>query len=111
MLQKTRKEQVERMIHAGLNNIYVSQDQFSFDEFAVITLEGLMLLEREEYLKSREGSKDYGNGSYLRNFKSLLTNSLSISIPRSRNGKFKPMLLDLINNQREQINELSLLLY
>lgn len=111
MLEKTRKEQVERMIHGGLNNIYASQEQFSFDEFAIITLEGLMLLEREEYLKSGEGRKDYGNGSYLRNFKSLRTNSLSISIPRSRNGKFKPMLLELINNQREQINELSLLLY
>jgi len=99
------------MIYGGLNNLYRSQNQFSFDEFAVITLEGLMLLEREEYLKSRNGQEDFGNGSYLRNFKSLRTNSLSIIIPRSRNGQFKPMLLDLINNQREQMNELSLLLY
>ena len=66
-----------------------------------------MLLEREEYLKSRKGQGDFGNGSYLRNFKSLRTNSLSISVPRSRNGTFKPMLLDLIKAQREQVNELS----
>lgn len=111
MLRQTRQGQVERMLHAGLNNLYRTQSEFSFDEFAVITLEGLMLLEREEYLKSREGAGDFGNGSYLRNFKSLRTNSLSISVPRSRNGKFKPMLLDLISAQREQVNELSLLLY
>lgn len=42
-------------MHAGLKNLYVTQNQFSFDEFAVITLECLMLLEREEYLKSRKG--------------------------------------------------------
>lgn len=111
MLQKTREDQVKRMMHGGLKNLYSIQSEFSFDEFAIITLEGLMLLEREEYLKSQEGRKDFGNGSYLRNFKSLRTNSLSISIPRSRNGKFKPMLLDLISAQRDQINELSLLLY
>ena len=70
-----------------------------------------MLLEREEYLKSAKGQEDYGNGSYLKNFKSLRTNSLSISIPRSRSGMFKPMLIELINQQKEQVAELSLLLY
>lgn len=111
MLKSTREKQVENLIHAGLNNLYKSQTEFSFDKFAITTLEGLMLLEREEYLKGHEGSNDYGNGSYLRNFKSLRTNSLSISIPRSRSGKFKPMLIELINQQREQVTELSLLLY
>jgi transposase-like protein len=111
MLKTTREKQVEKMIHAGLTNLYKSQSELDFDEFAIVTLEGLMLLEREEYLKSHIGSKDAGNGSYLRNFKSLRTNSLSISIPRSRNGQFKPVLLDLINQQKEQVGDLSLLLY
>jgi putative transposase len=70
-----------------------------------------MLLEREEHLKSHEGNTDAGNGSYLRNFKSLRTNSLTINIPRSRSGKFKPMLIDLVNQQKDQIAELALLLY
>jgi transposase-like protein len=99
------------MIHAGLTNLYNGQTEFNFDKFAVVTLEGLMLLEREEYLKSHNGNKDSGNGSYLRNFKSLRTNSLSINIPRSRSGKFKPMLIELINQQKDQVSELSLLLY
>jgi len=111
MLKTTREKQVEKMIHAGLTNLYKSQSELDFDEFAIVTLEGLMLLEREEYLKSHIGSKDAGNGSYLRNFKSLRTNSLSISIPRSRNGQFKTVLLDLINQQKEQVGDLSLLLY
>lgn len=111
MLKTTRVQQVEKMIHAGLNNLYLSQSELSFDQFATLTLEGLMLLEREEYLKSFSGSSDSGNGSYLRSFKSLRTNSLQISIPRSRSGQFKPMLLELINNQKEQLHDLSLLLY
>lgn len=111
MLKETRTKQVEKMIHAGLSNLYLSQTELNFDNFAVTTLEGLMLLEREEYLKSMNGSSDSGNGSYLRSFKSLRTNSLQISVPRSRSGQFKPMLLDLINVQREQVADLSLLLY
>ena len=102
MLKETRAKQVEEMIHAGLKNIYISQTEYSFDQFAVVTLEGLMLLEREEYLKSHEGNADAGNGSYLRNFKSLRTNSLTVSIPSSRSGKFKPMLIDLVNQQKDQ---------
>ena len=30
MLQKTRQEQVEKMIHAGLNNLFTSQSQLNF---------------------------------------------------------------------------------
>jgi transposase-like protein len=92
-------------------NLYNSQSDLDFNKFTLITLESLMLLEREEYLKSARGQADSGNGSYLRNFRSLCSNSLSISIPRSRHGIFKPMTLDLINNQKEQVNELALLLY
>ena len=68
-------------------------------------------VKREEYLKSYKGKGDSGNGSYLRNFRSLSQNSLQINIPRSRQGSFKPITLELLNNQREQINELALLLY
>jgi len=111
MTKQKRQQQVEKMIYAGLNNIFQSQHDLSLDKFCITVLEGLMLLEREEYLKGEKGKQDSGNGTYLRNFKSLRTNSLCISIPRSRNGHFKPMLLELINTQREQIGQLSLLLY
>ena len=111
MKKTTRYEQIEKTILAGMKNLYASQAGLDFNKFALIILESLMLIEREEYLKSANGSSDSGNGSYLRNFRSLCTNSLSISIPRSRNGSFKPMTLDLLNNQREQVNELALLLY
>merc|ERR1711923_77717 len=70
-----------------------------------------MLLEREEYLKSHEGEKDSANGTYTRNFKSLRRNSMQINIPRSRKGEFQPLALELIKQQQEQVNELSLLLY
>ena len=99
------------MIHHSLVNIFQHQDQLSFDQFALATLEGLMLMEREEYLKSKQGQHDSGNGTYLRNFSSLRTNALQIAIPRTRCGKFKPLLLELIHTQKEQLNQLALLLY
>jgi putative transposase len=111
MKKQTRQTQVESMMHAALINLFHSQTELSFDQFSVITLEGLMLLDREEYLKQREGIHDSGNGSYLRNFKSLRTNSLHISIPRTRSGQFKPLLLELVHEHKEQVNQLALLLY
>ena len=56
------------MTHNSLVNIFHHQDNLSFDQFALATLEGLMLLEREEYLKSKQGQHDSGNGTYLHNF-------------------------------------------
>ena len=111
MKKQTRQAQVENMIHNSLVNIFHHQDHLSFDQFALATLEGLMLLEREEYLKSKQGKHDSGNGTYLRNFSSLRTNSLQIAIPRTRGGKFKPLLLELVHTQKEQLNQLALLLY
>ena len=111
MKKQTRQAQVENMLHASLANLFHSQSELSLDQFAVTTLEGLMLLEREEYLKQEEGRADAGNGVYLRSFKTLSTNSLQISIPRTRSGKFKPLVLELIRKQKEQVNELALLLY
>lgn len=112
MKKEVRKTKIERMIFCGIENLFKTQDELSFDQFAVTVLEGLMLLEREEYLKStNEGKEDIGNGIYLRTFKSLRKNSLQIQVPRTRSGKFKPLILELINQQKEQINELAVLLY
>ena len=111
MMKSLRIQKIEKIIYAGLKNLYESQDELGLDKFSVIILECLMLLEREEYLKGHEGKNDSGNGTYLRNFSCLRTNSLQINIPRSRNGKFKPLVLELIKKQREQVNELALLLY
>ena len=46
MKKQTRQAQVENMIHNSLVNIFHHQDNLSFDQFALATLEGLMLLER-----------------------------------------------------------------
>ncbi|MEM9738166.1 MAG: transposase, partial [Bacteroidota bacterium] len=83
------KKQVEKMIYAGLANLFQSQNNLSLDKFSITVIESLMLLGREEYIKGQKGKQETGNGSYMRDFRSLRTNSLQISIPRSRNGKFK----------------------
>ena len=99
------------MLFGSLTNLFENQELLNFDQFAVTTLEGLMLLEREEYLKAHTEKKDIGNGCYPRSFKSLSTSSLQIQIPRTRSGDFKPLLLNLISQGQSQLNELALLLY
>ena len=111
MLKETRKKQIEKMIFAGLNNLFQSQEVLDLDQFSIVTLESLMLLEREEYLKSKTGSEDIGNGTYARTFRSLRTNSLQVQVPRTRKGQFKPIILELINKSEAEVNNLALLLY
>ena len=45
------------MIFGSSTNLFENQELFNFDQFAVTTLEGLMLLEREEYLKAHTEKK------------------------------------------------------
>lgn len=104
MRKENRILQVDQMIKDSLQSLFINQTWLTFDKFAVSTLEALMLLEREEYLKSSVGIGDSGNGSYPRDFKSLRLNSLKINIPRTRNGSFKPVTLELINTNKEQVN-------
>ena len=111
MKKEKRIIKIEQMISDSLSSLFVNQTELSLDQFAVSTLEALMLLEREEYLKSNTGSCDKGNGTYTRDFRSLRLNSLKINVPRTRNGSFKPVTLELINTNKEQVNELALLLY
>lgn len=107
----TRKKQVENMIFAGLQNLFKSQEIFSLEEFSILTLEAIMLMERNEYLESEKGKGDIGNGTYIRSFKCLKSNAFQVNIPRTRNGEFKPIALEIIKKGKEEINNLSLLLY
>ena len=51
----TREKRCEDMLFAGMKNLLHSQDIFSMEEFSVKILEILMLLEREDYLKTKIG--------------------------------------------------------
>ena len=106
-----KETEIRKVLLASINNLYNSQDQIDLDKFSSIVLECLMLLDRERYLKSMEGEKDRSNGAYIRSFRSLSKHNMQISIPRSRNGQFKPILLELLTRQRDQVNQLAMLLY
>lgn len=99
---------VENLLTKSLFNLRDVSSGISLDHFIVKTIEVLMLIEREEYLKS---CLDKGNGFYQRNFRSLLKNRLTISIPRTRNGSFSPATIELVKASNEQLEELSLSLY
>ena len=111
MKARNKEEKIKKVLITSINNLYESQDQFDLDKFSSIVLECLMLLDRERYLQSTKGKEDRSNGNYIRSFRSLSQNNMQISIPRSRNGQFKPILLELLNRQSEQVNQLAMLLY
>jgi len=44
MKEANRRKQVEKMISAGLNNLFISQNELDFDNFSITVIEALMLL-------------------------------------------------------------------
>ena len=111
MKKEVRLQKCQKIIEAGIVNLFNSQDVMDVDKFALSAIETLMLIEREEYLKSIKKGEDIGNGTYARSFKSLSKSNLTINIPRTRNGDFKPITIELLTRGQEQVNELALELY
>jgi len=111
MKKEVRLQKCQKIISAGIVNLFNSQDVMDVDKFALSAIETLMLIEREEYLKSIKKGEDIGNGTYARSFKSLSKSNLTINIPRTRNGDFKPITIELLTRGQEQVNELALELY
>ena len=102
-----------KFLLAGLKNLRDSLTSISIDQFVVTTLEVLMFIERDEYIQNlkKGGTREKGNGAYPRAFRSLSRNSLLIKIPRTRYTTFKPLVLELLKYNQEQVNELVLTLY
>lgn len=98
---------------ANLKTMRNSMSNFSLEQFVLLSLENLMLLERSEYLDmlKKDGVRDKGNGTYPRVFKSLARNSMIINIPRTRYTDFKPLTIEILKYQQEQVNDLVLKLY
>lgn len=107
------QNKVNNLVLQSLKNLRLSLEKFSIEEFVVSSLENLMILERDEHLAHlrSNGCRDKGNGTYQRSFKSLGRSSLIINIPRTRNGDFKPFVLEFLKYNQEQINDLVLTLY
>jgi len=82
------------------------------DNFVGTTIETLMNIERNEYLKEVDNPKtDKANGYYSRAMKTFSKNSLLVSIPRTRTGLFSPSTLELLKINREKVDEIALSLY
>ena len=109
----TQQEKINKFLLSGLQNLRSGLDGLNLENFVVNTLEVLMHLERDEYLEEIKNHHliDKGNDTYPRSFKSFSKNSLFINIPRTRYTDFKPVVLEFLKYNQEQVNELVLKLY
>ena len=98
------------MIGSSLQNLRENLTNLSLDEFIISVLESLMKIERDEYLALVKDPSERGNGYYTRAFRSLRRNAMMINIPRTRLSEFTPLTLELVKKNREDIDDLCLLL-
>jgi len=98
------------MIGSSLQNLRENLTNLSLDEFIISVLESLMKIERDEYLALTKDPTERGNGYYIRAFRSLRRNAMTINIPRTRSSEFTPLTIELIKKNQEDIDDLCLLL-
>ena len=107
-IQNSKKsDKYFNLLSSGINHLWQNSEGLGIDKFVITTLEILMLLEREEHLKqfsndneSLSLKKDKGNGTYPRDFRSLSKSNLTINIPRTRSGKFKPLVIEILKQNQ-----------
>ena len=106
-------KKIKKFLYHGLENLRQSLDSLSIDKFVIATIETLMHLERDTYLKKvkEDAGRDKGNGSYPRSFKSFSKHALVVHVPRTRTGRFKSMAIEFLKYNQEQVNEFVLKLY
>jgi len=82
-----------------------------------ITLESILGAEQDEFLgygyrEKTKGSHNKRNGYRLsRRFKGYNNKVFRISVPRDRQGLFKPFILDILREENERVNDIALSLY
>ncbi|NTU47335.1 IS256 family transposase [Candidatus Roizmanbacteria bacterium] len=102
------------VIMASLKNLKGAMgEKLSFEKFIAASVESIMMLEREEYLRelTERKEKDKGNGFYRRLFESFKTHNLHIHVPRTRSGTFQPDSMQLVKISEEERNQFCLELY
>ncbi|UFX82722.1 IS256 family transposase [Candidatus Absconditicoccus praedator] len=75
----------------------------NLSDILIDILEKIMKLEREEFLKD-SNKHNKGNGYYQRLAK-LLNRKFTLSIPRDRDGLFKPLIIEIIKNYQKNYYE------
>lgn len=105
----TKKSRSELYLEAAVKNMRTALPDLSMEQFVIQNLHTLFGLEREEYLE--QATHDKGNGYYSRSLQSLMKNGITINVPRTREGGFAPLAIQLFKMNQDQVNELVLTLY
>lgn len=113
---KQQKDYQHNVIMTSLKNLKGAMgEKMSFENFIAASVESIMMLEREEYLREltdkQEAREDKGNGFYRRLFESFKTHNVKIQVPRTRSGRFQPDSLQLVKVSEEERNQFCIELY
>ena len=109
---KDKKDKTTKLLEKSIKSLRENMDSLTMDKFVGTTIETLMNIERDEYIKKVNNPKeDKGNGYYSRAMSSFSKNSLAVFVPRTRTGLFSPATLELLKINREKVDQIALSLY
>jgi transposase-like protein len=107
--EQRKKSRSELYLETAMKNMRAALPNLTMEQFAMQNLQTLFGLEREEYLE--KATEDKGNGYYSRSLQSLMKNGITINVPRTRDGGFAPIAIQLFKMNQDQVNDLVLTLY
>jgi len=86
------------------------QDNISLGDLAAEAMDALMSIERKRFLASEAQGDNKGNGYYTRTA-TILTQKVSLRVPRDRKSAFSPMMLEVMKRESSRMDTLLLTLY
>lgn len=99
------KSQINKIMYNALIN-----KEINVKELFSMALQNVMQAERKLFLKEPSEALNKGNGSYLRS--ALFDNKLlQLRVPRDRESRFTPFMLELIQENEEKLKEVAFKLY
>ena len=86
----------------------VTQKKLGIEQIMTQVMESIMQAERELFLQTADANK--GNGYYSRLVKTF-QGQLQLRVPRDRQGFFRPLMLEVLQQDNERLEQLALSLY
>jgi transposase-like protein len=99
------------LLESVILNLIENQEnnvEFATTQIIQTVFETLLVAERNIFLKNSENNK--GNGYYSRIAKTL-SGKFRLNIPRDRMGLFKPLILEIIKEEKQNFDNLAFRLY
>jgi len=111
MSDNNTKRYFSKVLESDVDRIISSLKEDGVKIILEIVFNSLMKGERDIYMQENGNIENNKANGYYKRMAKTMTDYFQVKVPRDRLGLFRPIFLDVINNEKSKIEELGFLLY